>query len=281
MSSDRSWMSSRFDGKGGLSDEYKRGVDDFVKFAQRSKDSNDNILCPCNHCKNSAWRTEDEVKVHLYRFGIIESYTRWEYHGEKLAWNNHYSMRNIQTDEDDVYDAFEMLSDIGGDKYHIEDMEEEPNEEASQFYKMLNHASVPLYPHHEKHTKLSFVLKLLHFKNRHHCSQKGFDELLELIGSILPENHTLPEKYNEVKNMVSGLNMGYEKIDACENDCMLFYKTDADKLQCDICRADRYKELKDKKKETCSKKDFTLLSSHSKTKAFVYVKTHCTIYEVA
>ena len=67
MSSDQSWMSCRFDGKGGLSHEYKSCVDDFIKFVQRSKDLNDNILCPFNHCKNSSRRTEDEVKVHLYQ----------------------------------------------------------------------------------------------------------------------------------------------------------------------------------------------------------------------
>ncbi|KAK1361823.1 hypothetical protein POM88_046297 [Heracleum sosnowskyi] len=102
MSSDRSWMSRRYDGRGGLSDEYKRGVDNFVEFAQRIKDTDGNILCPCTQCKNSAWRTEDELKVHLYRFGIIESYTRWEYHGEKSNWHDHYSMRTNQDDEDDV-----------------------------------------------------------------------------------------------------------------------------------------------------------------------------------
>ncbi|KAK1355148.1 hypothetical protein POM88_048404 [Heracleum sosnowskyi] len=101
MSSDQSWMSRRYDGRGGLSDEYKRGVDNFVEFAQRIKDTDGNILCPCTQCKNSAWRTEDELKVHLYRFGIIESYTRWEYHGEKSNWHDHYSMRTNQDDEDD------------------------------------------------------------------------------------------------------------------------------------------------------------------------------------
>ncbi|KAL8116598.1 hypothetical protein AgCh_022944 [Apium graveolens] len=254
MSSDQSWMSHRDNGRGGLSDEYKRGVDSFVKFAQRVKDSDENILCPCNECKNLLWRTEDELKMHLYRFGIIESYTRWYCHREKSDFHNHYSMGTNQNDEDDVHDAFEMLRDLGEEQNEIEDMEEEPNEEASQFYNMLNHASVPLSTNHEKHSRLSFFMKLLYFKNRHHCRQKGFDELLELIGSVLPDKHTLPKKYSEVKNMVSGLNMGYEKIDAYENDCMLFYKTRADKLKCDICGADIYKKMKDEKKKPIAKK---------------------------
>ncbi|XP_074362218.1 uncharacterized protein LOC141702437 [Apium graveolens] len=277
MSPDRSWMSHRDNGRGGLFDEYKRGVDSFVEFAQRIKYSDGNILCPCNECKNLLWKTEDELKMHLNRFGIIESYTRWYFHGEKSDFHNHYSMRTNKNDEDDVYDAFEMLRNLGEEQNEIEDMEEEPNEEASQFYNMLNQTSVPLSPNHEKDSKLSFVIKLLHFKNRHHCSQKGFDELLELIGSVLPDKHTLPKKYSEVKNMVTGPNMGYEKIDACENDCVLFYKTDADKLKCDICGADRYKKMKDEKKKPFAKKILRYFSLTPRLKR-LYMSKHMAQY---
>ena len=37
------------------------------------------------------------------------------------------------------------------------------------------------------------------------------------------------------KKMVKGLGMGYEKIDVCHNDCMLFDKDDQLKSSCDIC----------------------------------------------
>ena len=46
---------------------------------------------------------------------------------------------------------------------------------------------------------------------------------------MLPNDHKLPMKYYDVKKLISNLNMGYQKIDACVNDCMLFYKEDSEK----------------------------------------------------
>ena len=53
------------------------------------------------------------------------------------------------------------------------------------------------------------------------------------------DNHKLPEIYYAVKNMLKGLNLAYKKIDACENDCMLFYKENSEKARCDICKESR------------------------------------------
>ncbi|XP_074377076.1 uncharacterized protein LOC141718595 [Apium graveolens] len=54
--------------------------------------------------------------------------------------------------------------------------------------------------------------------------------------------------------MISGLNMGYEKIDACENDCMLFYKENSKKTCCDICHTNRFKDRKDSEKKSIPRK---------------------------
>ena len=149
-------------------------------------------------------------------------------------------------------------------------MEEEPNKAAKEFYKMLDSASESIYPNNTKFTTLEFVNKLLHFKNKHNCSNNGFDELLHLIGSVLPDGHKLPEDYYAVRKMIRGLNMGYEKIDACENDCMLFYKENSNKTHCDICNESRYKEQKDPKKEEDPAKDLALLSYYPKIATFIH-----------
>nr|XP_017246139.1 PREDICTED: uncharacterized protein LOC108217761 [Daucus carota subsp. sativus] len=119
---------------------------------------------------------------------------------------------------------------------------------------MVENASEPLYPNNAKITTLSFINKLLHFKSRHGCSNKGFDELLGIIGSVLPMDHKFPATYYDVKKMTSALNMGYEKVDACENDCMLFYKENSNKIYCDIWKTSRYKPPKDPKKKKISQK---------------------------
>lgn len=99
---------------------------------------------------------------------------------------------------------------------------EEPNSQAREFYSNLHKLVIPIYPGNVKFTKLTFVMRLLHFKSRHGCSDTGFDELLSLIAEVLPDDHTLPLKYYHVEKMVKELNLGYDKIHACENDCMYF-----------------------------------------------------------
>ncbi|XP_074326699.1 uncharacterized protein LOC141664646 [Apium graveolens] len=131
------------------------------------------------------------------------------------------NLGNNDPRDDDIYDAREMLQDFADAHGNFRNGEEEPTATTNFFYEMLDGSSEPLYPNCLSSTTLSFVNRLLYFKNKHGCSNKGFVELLELIGSILSEKHNLPETYYDVKKMISGLNMGYEKIDACENDCMV------------------------------------------------------------
>ncbi|XP_074361097.1 uncharacterized protein LOC141701312 [Apium graveolens] len=186
----------------------------------------------------------------------MESYTKWVFHGEKRrsGVEAETSLGNNDPRDDDMYDAREMLRDFADAHGNFGNGEEEPTAKAKFFYEMLDGASEPLYPNCPSSTTLSFVNRLLYFKNKHGCSNKGFDELLELIGSVLPEKHNLPETYYDVKKMISGLNMGYEKIDACENDCMLFYKENSKKTCCDICHKGRYKDRKDNQKKLIPRK---------------------------
>jgi hypothetical protein len=42
-----------------------------------------------------------------------------------------------------------------------------------------------------------------------------------IIDPIAP-NHKMPENLYQSKKIVSGVGMNYEKINVCENNCMLF-----------------------------------------------------------
>ena len=259
MASDRSWISrSRYNESRYLTVEYKNGVDDFIKFAcENLRGGSDGLIrCPCGNCKNKHYKDPIAVKLDLYRYGIMQWYTVWTAHGEKIPEENiGTSTRNVgDGDVDMYYDADDMLRDIGEANRYCEKMDDEPNPAAKEFYKMLHSASEPIYPSNVNYTTFEFVNELLHFKNKHNCSNNGFDELLKLIGSVLPDNHKLPQTYYAVKNMLKGLNLGYEKIDACENDCMLFYKENSEKTRCDICNESRYKEPKDLNKKKISRK---------------------------
>lgn len=41
-----------------------------------------------------------------------------------------------------------------------------------------------------------------------------------------PKEKKLVGNFDALKKLVKGLDMGYEKIDACDNNYMLFYKDD-------------------------------------------------------
>ncbi|KAL8105893.1 hypothetical protein AgCh_029627 [Apium graveolens] len=133
----------------------------------------------------------------------------------------------MNIDHEDVFDQYEMLRDAFGEQDYTnpEDFgdqdhtHKEPNFEASRFYINMHNLDAPIYPGNTKFTKLTFVMRLVHFKSKNNCSDTGFDELLSLIADVLPEEHTLPSKYRDIKKMVKKINLGYEKIHAYENDC--------------------------------------------------------------
>ena len=252
MDADRSWMYRRIkiDGRG-LVDAYRDGVSNFMnKAIEHADDLNGKMRCPCLKCKNMIWKTADEVKFDLYSRGFVDGYSVWIHHGESVEFRE---LSDSTVDQSDNYDVVEMLVDAYGptnidwaENEHASSSadQQKPNDSAAAFYKMLSESGTPLYPEHDKHTRLSAVTKLLHYKNEHDCSERGFNDLLAIFREFLPKDNTLPASYYEVKKMVKGLNLGYEKIDACEQDCMLYYGEDKDKVQCDICNLPRYKITK-------------------------------------
>ncbi|KAK1401667.1 hypothetical protein POM88_001272 [Heracleum sosnowskyi] len=83
MASDRSWMNRRFDANKKITDDYKIGVEDFIRYAvARTEDSKGRIRCPCTECGNYYIKYPDDVILDLYRHGIMPGYTTWSSHGE-------------------------------------------------------------------------------------------------------------------------------------------------------------------------------------------------------
>ena len=59
---------------------------------------------------------------------------------------------------------------------------------------------------------------------------------------LLPSHTTLPKDCYEAKKIIKDLGLGYEKICACSNDCMLFWKQDANLETCKFCGESRWKQ---------------------------------------
>jgi hypothetical protein len=71
-------------------------------------------------------------------------------------------------------------------------------------------------------------------------SQKCFNGMIKIIKSVLPKSEKILENFYQVKRLVQGLFMDYEKMDVCPNFCMLYYKDCMHKERCDECGEEKY-----------------------------------------
>lgn len=225
-----------------LSDEYLNGVKEFLDFAFSHSSQPDKILCPCINCNNVYYKSRDEVQFDLVSKGIVPSYINWYYHGE-YEFEEEEVSDEAENDNEGVYTMLEEalgmpnINQERGGALHILD---EPNEDAKKFYRLLKDAQQVLYPGCTKFSKLSFLIKLLHLKCRHGWSNKSFSMLLQLLKDAFPEGETMPSSYYEARKIIQDLGLHYEKIDACPNNCILFWKEYANANQCVKCGASRW-----------------------------------------
>ncbi|WCJ29486.1 hypothetical protein M5689_011119 [Euphorbia peplus] len=56
-----------------------------------------------------------------------------------------------------------------------------------------------------------------------------------MLNKALPKGVDMPSNYYEARKMITDLGFNYEKIEACENDCILFWKENANLEKCSIC----------------------------------------------
>uniref|UniRef100_A0A151UDV1 Uncharacterized protein n=1 Tax=Cajanus cajan TaxID=3821 RepID=A0A151UDV1_CAJCA len=110
-----------------------------------------------------------------------------------------------------------------------------------KFYKLLKEVEQDLYPGCKKFTKLSFLVHLYHLKCLNGWSDKSFSMLLELLNDALLEENTLPKSFYDTKKIILGLGLGYEKIHACPNDCILYKNDLSNDEKCPKCNFSRWK----------------------------------------
>ncbi|XP_058211822.1 uncharacterized protein LOC131324005 [Rhododendron vialii] len=79
---DKSWMKLGSTAHGRTSQLYFDGVNSFLEYAAAVGDRQGNILCPCRKCVNCRRQNLQEVHLHLFQYGIVQSYTTWHEHGE-------------------------------------------------------------------------------------------------------------------------------------------------------------------------------------------------------
>ncbi|XP_072074365.1 uncharacterized protein [Arachis hypogaea] len=151
-----------------------------------------------------------------------------------------------ESDESEVHEGF--VDDIHGllneTFRHVLEGDKDgdgPSEDAKKFYNLLEEGKQELYPDCKKFSTLSFVIRLYLLKTLNGWSNASFTALLELLKEAIPHLN-IPDSFNKIKAMVKDLGLGYNKIHACPNDCVLFRDTYEDDEFCPICGASRYIE---------------------------------------
>ncbi|KAL8135205.1 hypothetical protein AgCh_010026 [Apium graveolens] len=136
-----------------------------------------------------------------------------------------------------------MVHDTKGQYFDWEQAREQPmNFDAKAFRKLLEEGRELLWHDCTKYTKLSTMATLLNIKADHNIIHECFESLLKAIKSMFPDNEKLSDNYYYYKKMVKKLGLGYKKIDACSNDCILFYKKNEKITKCTITHFDEIKK---------------------------------------
>jgi hypothetical protein len=93
-------------------------------------------------------------------------------------------------------------------------------------------------------SQLDGIGRLLALKSQLSLSRDGFDLVLKVLGTMLPEGHTLPKNTYESQKLLGALKMSYESIHSCTKGCVLFRGDDLkEATHCPKCKASRYVEV--------------------------------------
>ncbi|XP_048596428.1 uncharacterized protein LOC106359135 [Brassica napus] len=224
---------------------YERGASKFVHDVASALGGIDMIVCPCIDCRNIDRHSGSVVVDHLVTRGMEEGYKMradWYLHGELNSDIEGASRASEWNDEIfGLYRAAECFDEELADTGDLSDKAEGDDKKEDEFLAKLADAETPLYPSCVNHSKLSAIVSLFRLKTQNGWSDKSFNDLLETLPEMLPEENVLHTSLYDVKKFLKSFDMGYEKIHACVNDCCLFRKRFKKLEKCPKCKASRWK----------------------------------------
>ncbi|XP_044436209.1 uncharacterized protein [Triticum aestivum] len=229
---ERGWMYSGWT-HSKSTDEWYNKTKEFIDFAfsMPSVVQNGKIKCPCAKCRNYESKNRDDVELDLCHFGFKRNYTVWTAHGEGYVEITDY----VDVVEADRMDT--MLNDLAA---RAPPIEQQPIASAQAFYRMIDSVK-ELVHENTSHSTMSAIARLLTIKSQHNQPESCYNDTLQLIHELLPNNSSLPKDFYRSKKLLEGLGMPYHKIHVCPKNCMLYYKDNKNKQKCDFCKTPRYK----------------------------------------
>jgi hypothetical protein len=130
-------------------------------------------------------------------------------------------------DEDQMDD---MIADIGME-YDLGSGDQHPPSEVQNFYRLLTASEEKVH---------DGTARLMTMKSKYNSSNQWYNDIIKLIIDLIPVKHNMPKDLYQSKKIVADLDMNCKKIDACEKNCMLFWKEHKDDTECMHCGRSRY-----------------------------------------
>jgi hypothetical protein len=90
---------------------------------------------------------------------------------------------------------------------------------------------------------LAFVTRLMDIKSKYCFLNNYYNEILKLLGYVLPKPNKLPKDMYHSKTIIKDLGMYLEKIDVCKNNCLFFMKEHAGEKKCLKCGQSKLVEV--------------------------------------
>jgi hypothetical protein len=212
--------------------EWVRITNEFLKLAFAG--GRCEASCPCSRCENRRMLSEYEMSAHLAKKGFISNYLLWHQHGEVKS-----AVADESDENDDVDRMDDMIADIGRG-YDLE--YEDPPPDEHNFYSLHVTSQEKVHDGIDM-TMLQAVTRLMEFKSKYSFLNQCYNDIVNLIIDLIPAKHHMPKYLYQSKKIVSGLEMNYEKIDAYEQNCMLFWKEHKDDTECIYCGRSRYMKV--------------------------------------
>ncbi|XP_060970010.1 uncharacterized protein LOC133037176 [Cannabis sativa] len=229
---DKSWTKIRNCG----CHEFWNGLQAFLAMASEHKDCDGRIRCPCVRCINSRFEKIDRVRAHVFDRGFMQGYEKWIYHGEPEDAVDDVTVADVES-EDEMIPILEDFFPSTTEERQGEDEQPTTN---PLFDDLFEEIEAELYPGCDWISSLNFLAKLLHLKVRGKIPNNIFEELLKLLKFAFPKENNIPSTYYEAKKRLKKLGLGYDSIHVCLYNCCLFYKENASKEACPVCRTSRW-----------------------------------------
>ncbi|WVZ77611.1 hypothetical protein U9M48_025460 [Paspalum notatum var. saurae] len=166
-----------------------------------SLSTHNRVRCPCNkHNIGGSLLNKLEIAKDLVDYGFTPDYETWTFHGEK---ETRVEVEGKVDDASAGIDRMDEMLEALQPEFGL-NSEDPPTKEVEEFFKLLKASEESLHEH-TKLSVLAFVTRLIAIKSKYFFSNNCFNDLLQLIGDVLPQPHKLPKDMYHYKRLTKSL----------------------------------------------------------------------------